>query len=162
MTTGVEIVRGFYDAFARRDGAAMAACYTPNARFSDPVFTELNGRDVGDMWQMLCERAADLVVRCTACEGDDREVRAKWEADYTFTGTGRKVANRIEARMQLEGGKIAVHVDEFDLWKWTRMALGPIGYVLGWSPIVRGGVRKKAMAGLRAWQAKQQAVKSPA
>jgi hypothetical protein len=156
VSTGVERVRSFYAAFARRDGDAMAACYAPSARFSDPVFTELRGGDIGDMWRMLCERAADLAIRCTAADGDDRAVNARWEADYTFSGTGRKVANRIAARIALDdGGLFTEHVDTFDLWKWTRMALGPMGTVLGWSPIVRGSVRKKAMAGLRTWQAKR-------
>ena len=153
--SGVDLVRGFYAAFARRDGAAMAACYADDARFSDPVFTDLRGRDVGDMWRMLCERGKDLDIRLTACDGNDREVRAHWQADYTFSGTGRKVANRIDAHLQIADGRIAVHHDAFDLWKWTRMALGPIGLLLGWTPIVRGSVRKKAMAGLRAWQEKQ-------
>jgi ketosteroid isomerase-like protein len=149
-------VRDFYAAFARRDGDAMAKCYAADARFADPVFSDLRGGDVGDMWRMLCERASDLAIRCTAADGDDRNVSAKWEADYTFTGTGRKVQNRIAAAIVLDdSGLIERHVDTFDLWKWTRMALGPMGTFLGWSPIVRGGVRKKAMAGLRAWQAKQ-------
>jgi len=28
----------FYNAFDRGDGATMAACYAPDARFADPVF----------------------------------------------------------------------------------------------------------------------------
>ena len=28
----------FYEAFQRRDGATMAACYTPDATFRDPAF----------------------------------------------------------------------------------------------------------------------------
>jgi len=33
-----ELIQRFYAAFDRRDGDAMAACYAPGARFSDPVF----------------------------------------------------------------------------------------------------------------------------
>ena len=40
----------------------MAACYTPDEQFTDPVFRDLEGREVGAMWQMLCERSDDLSV----------------------------------------------------------------------------------------------------
>ena len=32
-----ELIERFYSAFARGDGDAMAACYAPGARFSDPA-----------------------------------------------------------------------------------------------------------------------------
>ena len=40
-----ELIQRFYSAFARGDGDTMAACYTPDARFSDPVFTDLSNPD---------------------------------------------------------------------------------------------------------------------
>jgi hypothetical protein len=39
----------FYEAFARRDGEAMAALYAKDATFEDPVF-RLTGSDIGKMW----------------------------------------------------------------------------------------------------------------
>src|SRR6478672_11208014 len=36
-----DLIRRFYSAFAARDADTMAACYAPDARFSDPVFTDL-------------------------------------------------------------------------------------------------------------------------
>src|SRR5436190_2219712 len=41
------LIQRFYAAFAARDGAAMAACYAPDATFSDPVFTDLKGEEPG-------------------------------------------------------------------------------------------------------------------
>jgi ketosteroid isomerase-like protein len=43
MPGEVELIERFYAAFGRKDGDAMAACYAPDARFSDPVFGELRG-----------------------------------------------------------------------------------------------------------------------
>ncbi|HVH33578.1 MAG TPA: nuclear transport factor 2 family protein, partial [Tahibacter sp.] len=63
----------FYRAFQRRDGATMAACYTPDATFRDPVFA-LQGERVGAMWRMLCERGKDLRVEFS-------DVRADGEVD---------------------------------------------------------------------------------
>ncbi len=35
------LIARFYDALGRRDAAAMAACYAPDATFTDPVFGTL-------------------------------------------------------------------------------------------------------------------------
>ena len=57
-----DLIDGFYRAFAAGDAEAMAACYAPDVRFSDPVFTDLRGVKAGDMWRMLCGQAKDLRV----------------------------------------------------------------------------------------------------
>ena len=49
------LIDRFYEAFARQDGETMAACYTADAHFHDPVFQDLHGPEVGAMWRMLCE-----------------------------------------------------------------------------------------------------------
>ena len=53
-----ELIERFYAAFDRKDGDAMAACYAPGARFSDPVFGELRGEQPGAMWRMLLRPGA--------------------------------------------------------------------------------------------------------
>ena len=60
--------------------------------------------------------------------------------------------NVIEANFSFEDGVIKKHDDRFDLWRWTRQALGPTGILLGWSPIVQGKVRGQAAAALRKWE----------
>ena len=59
----LDLLQRFYAAFAARDGEGMAGCYHPEARFSDPVFSDLRGDEVGAMWRMLTGRGVDLVVR---------------------------------------------------------------------------------------------------
>jgi ketosteroid isomerase-like protein len=142
-----ELIERFYAAFARGDGDAMAACYAPDARFSDPVFTGLRGEEPGAMWRMLTGRAEDLEVRLAEHEADDERGSAHWLADYTFR-TGRKVHNDIRAEFEFRDGLIAEHRDSFSFWRWSRQALGPPGLLLGWTPIVRGRVQKEARAGL--------------
>ena len=46
------LIERFYTAFQAKDAEAMARCYAPDARFSDPVFTDLQGPLPGDMWRM--------------------------------------------------------------------------------------------------------------
>ena len=126
----------------------MAACYTPDARFSDPVFTDLRGEEPGAMWRMLTGRAEDLEVELVEHEADEERGSARWLADYTFTSTGRKVHNDVRAVFRFEDGLIADHQDSFSFYAWARQALGPPGVMLGWTPVVRGRVRREARAGL--------------
>src|SRR3954465_5978924 len=104
-----ELIERFYEAFDRRDGDAMAACYGPGARFQDPAFGELTGEEPGAVWRMLGGRAEDLRVQLVEHGADDTTGSARWLADYTFTQTGRKVHNDVRARDDVSGGLIAEH-----------------------------------------------------
>lgn len=144
-----ELIERFYSAFARRDPETMAACYIPDAHFSDPVFVDLRGAEVPAMWQMLCERGTDLEVTHSEVEANGDRGSAHWEARYTFSATGRHVHNVIEASFGFRDGLIVEHTDRFDLWRWCRQALGPVGVLAGWSPPVQGKVRSQADSALR-------------
>lgn len=149
-----ELLEQFYRAFQTKDGDGMAAIYAQDATFSDPVFTDLKGREVGGMWQMLCKRGKDLNVEYEVLGADDTTGRARWEAWYTFSGTGRKVHNTVASTFTFQEGKVVAQVDNFDFYAWTRMALGPMGLVLGWTPFVQKKIRRTARAGLEDFLAK--------
>ncbi len=151
MHPNAELIRKFYTAFASRDARGMAACYHAALRFSDEVFTDLEGARAKGMWQMLCERGKDLKIEFRDIEADDSTGRAHWEAWYTFSATNRKVHNRIDARFEFEDGKIIRHRDSFSFWAWASQALGPTGLLLGWSGLVRNRVRAKAAKNLAAF-----------
>jgi ketosteroid isomerase-like protein len=149
-----QLIQRFYDALARRDAETMAACYAADATFADPVF-ELSGAECGDMWRMLCARGKDLEVEAFDIAADDSAGSAHWIAHYTFSGTGRAVVNRISARFRFAQGLIREHVDRFDLWRWSAQALGPVGLLLGWTPLVRSKIRRQAAEGLRRFRAER-------
>ena len=155
MHPNADLIHRFYSAFQSRDGAAMAACYTDDASFGDPVFTDLQGREVGGMWRFLCERGQDLAVTFRDVAADDHEGSAHWDATYTFSATGRRVVNRIDAKFRFRDGKIAWHRDHFDLGAWARQALGWKGLLIGLPP-VRAGLRRQAKKGLDGWLRKQE------
>jgi ketosteroid isomerase-like protein len=142
------LVHSFYDAFQRRDFRTMAACYTPDAEFHDPVFTHLSGWRVGAMWRMLCERASDLRIQMDDVRLAADAGAAHWEAWYTFTQTGRPVHNRVDASFVFQNGKIRRHTDRFDLHAWARQALGLKGLLLGWTPIVQRAIRAQGARAL--------------
>jgi ketosteroid isomerase-like protein len=139
-----QLIERFYAAFDRRDGEAMAACYAPEARFSDPVFTDLTGAEPAAMWRMLTGRSDDL--RVELLEHDERS--ARWRATYTFTQTGRPVLNDVRASFRFSDGLIAEHTDDFSFWRWSRQALGAPGLLLGWTPLLRRATQRRARASL--------------
>ena len=157
MNATESVIESFYAGFARRDAQARAACYAPDVKFRDPVFLDLEGPRAVAMWQMLCGRAADLRIEASNIEADAERGSAHWEAHYTFTATGRPVHNVIDASFVFAGGKIAQHVDTFDLYAWSRQALGMKGILLGWTPVVQNAIRKQAARGLDAFIAKRSA-----
>ena len=143
------LIRRFYEAFDQGNGAAMAAAYAPDARFEDPVFGELTGLQAGAMWRMLTSRpGSDLGVELPEHEAGDATGAANWIARYTFAPTGRRVVNDIHARFRFAGGRVIEHTDEFSFWSWSRQALGPIGTLVGWTPVLRRALRRKARADL--------------
>lgn len=147
------LIARFYAAFGRRDAEGMIACYASDASFSDPVFTHLDYAGVCAMWRMLCARGKDLQVKASGIDADVTDGRAHWTASYTDTATGRRVANEIDAAFRFRDGKIASHRDSFDLWRWSRQALGPVGWVIG-LPGLRRTIRKKAAETLEAYRTK--------
>lgn len=151
MQAHVELIHRFYAAFQRRDHGTMAACYAPQATFSDPVFQGLAGARIGAMWRMLCERAADLELELGAVKADAERGSAHWEARYTFSATARRVHNVIEASFLFRDTRIRDHTDRFDLYAWARQALGLKGVLLGWSPPVQRAIRAQAARGLDAF-----------
>jgi len=132
----------------------MAASYAPDARFSDPVFTDLRGSEPGAMWKMLTERGEDLRIDLAEHEASGDSGLARWIAHYTFTRTGRKVVNDVRASFLFRDGLIAEHRDNFSFYRWARQALGPPGLALGWTPILQATIRKRARADLDAYMQK--------
>jgi ketosteroid isomerase-like protein len=152
-----QTIENFYTSFGKRDAEGMLACYAPDVEFSDPVFTNLKGDEAFAMWRMLTERAKDIRIEASGISADDTSGKAHWEAYYTFSQTGGKVHNRIDATFVFKDGKIVRHTDKFDLRAWAAMALGLKGKLLGWLPPVQNAIRKNADAGLRAYMAKKRA-----
>ena len=146
-------IERLYAAMDAHDGEAMAACYAPTATFTDPVFVGLSDGEPGDMWRMLTARSADLRVELQEHDVDGSWGHAHWVAHYTFGQTGRPVVNDVRSEMRFDdAGLIVLQRDEFDFWRWSRQALGPVGLLLGWTPVLRHSVRDKARGGLAAFR----------
>jgi ketosteroid isomerase-like protein len=122
----------FYTAFVNQDYKRMGACYHDEAEFNDPAFGTLNAEQAKAMWRMLIERSkGELKVIFSDIQTDVEKGTAHWEAFYTFSKTGRNVHNKIDAHFEFKNGKIYRHHDHFNLWSWSRQALGISGFLLG-------------------------------
>lgn len=126
----------------------MQELYHPQATFSDPVFENLKSQEVKAMWEMLITAGKDLKISFRDIKADDTTGFCHWEAWYTFSRTGRKVHNIIDASFKFQDGKIIAHQDVFDFWRWSRQALGLTGVLLGWTSVIQNKIRETARKGL--------------
>lgn len=155
MHKNVQLLETFYKAFQQKDYATMQNCYHDDATFSDEAFKNLNSQEVKAMWQMLITRGTDLELIFNNCIADDTKGSAHWEATYTFSKTGRKVINKIDAAFEFKDGKIFRHIDTFDFHKWSSQALGIIGTLLGWTGVLQNKVSQTAMEQLKGYMIKK-------
>jgi ketosteroid isomerase-like protein len=153
--SNTELIERFYRAFQNLDADAMAACYAPDIRFEDPAFGPLHGREAGDMWRMLLGRAKDFSLHAEDIKSLGQSASAHAIARYTYSATGRFVVNDIQTRFAIRDGLIAEQTDSFDLYRWSRQALGIQGWLLGWSPKMHEAIRTKARHALKEYQKKQ-------
>ncbi|PIB34352.1 hypothetical protein BFP72_02400 [Reichenbachiella sp. 5M10] len=144
----IELIERFYTAFANKDVEAMLACYHSEVLFQDPVFGHLDHAHVSGMWRMLLQSGVDLKINHDRVHADEEKGGAHWDAVYRFSKTGRLVHNKIEATFGFRDGLIVSHVDRFDLYKWTQMAFGPLGFSIGWTPYFKKKLRAQVRKSL--------------
>jgi ketosteroid isomerase-like protein len=138
----------FYTSFQQGDWKGMQVCYHPDIHFSDPVFPDLHGGRAMAMWHMLLSASSGVGVSFSNVTVKGQSGSCQWEAKYLFSKTGKKVHNIIRAEFLFQDGLIIRHQDTFDLWRWSRMALGVSGVLLGWSPLLKGKIRSMASENL--------------
>ena len=152
MEDNKKIIEKFYQSFADANVEGMISNYNDNIEFQDPVFGLLKGTEAKNMWRMLV--SPKVKITFYNIQANDKAGSANWVAEYVFTPTGRRVINKIAARFEFMNGKIIKHTDYFDFWKWARQALGPIGYLFGWSSMLKNKVHRQAISQLRKYAQK--------
>jgi ketosteroid isomerase-like protein len=157
MQSNAELIQHFYQSFANGAIEDMVNCYEDTATFEDPAFGQLKGEDVRNMCRMLHESSkGQLKVTFHSIQENKDSVSAKWIAEYVFSQTGRKVVNEIEAHFVVKNGKIVQHIDTFNLWKWSRQALGSTGFMIGYTSVFKKALQKKTHHLLRKFVQKRE------
>lgn len=153
MKSNENTIVKFYTAFANADAAGMCECYHPNIQFSDPAFGSLKENDVCLMWEMLIERSnGNLKIDFSEIKANEYTGEAQWIASYNFSKTNRKVVNEIQAKFQFRDGLIIKHTDNFDIWKWSKQALGLKGFLLGWTGFMQQKIKEQALLSLKKYK----------
>lgn len=136
MNTTIE---KFYQSFQNFDAESMIACYHQEITFEDPAFGVLKGEKAKNMWRMLCKSLKEQKgeIRFSNIVSDNNTGTANWEAYYTFSITGKKIHNIIKSEFEFKDGLIIKHTDTFDLYKWSKQALGFKGVLIGWTPFFK-------------------------
>lgn len=153
MNANEALITKFYTAFANADAKTMAECYHPKVHFIDPAFGLLKEEQVSKMWEMLLIKSkGNLKIEFSNVKADEFAGSANWVATYNFSKTNRNVVNRIAAEFSFQDGLIIKHTDNFDVWKWSKQAFGPTGYLLGWTGFFQKKVQQQALSSLRKFE----------
>jgi ketosteroid isomerase-like protein len=153
MNANEALITKFYTAFANADAKTMAECYHPKVHFIDPAFGLLKEEQVSKMWEMLLIKSkGNLKIEFSNVKADEFTGSANWVATYNFSKTNRNVVNRIAAEFSFQDGLIIKHTDSFDVWKWSKQAFGPTGYLLGWTGFFQKKVQQQALSSLRKFE----------
>lgn len=153
-----DLINKFYSAFVEGNAEDMAACYHEDIVFQDPAFGKLSGSDASKMWEMLLSKKGSAPkISFSNVIADDEKGSAEWTAEYFFGPKKRKVVNNVSASFKFKDGKIVEHTDSFDLWKWSKQALGPAGLLMGWTPFMKSKIQNQTNSQLSAFTSKSAA-----
>jgi SnoaL-like domain len=136
-------IRKFYADLEQGRAEACIEQLSAEATFEDPIFGKVAAGEVPSLIRFLCANPSPgrrFEVHEVQIHDHERAT-LRWTAHYIFPTTGRAVANQIETPMSFRDNRIASYADRFDLWRWMGMALGPVGVLFGWTPILQEKVR---------------------
>lgn len=155
--TNQELIHHFYTSFAKGDYQGMIDCYHKNIEFEDPAFGKLKGNNAKAMWQMLITKnKGGIDISHSNVSATEKIGTANWLAKYTFSQTGRKVINNVSAQFEFADGKIIKHTDTFNMWTWSKQALGLKGLLLGGTPFMKTKIQQTTNKLLNDFKLKQQ------
>lgn len=137
-----EIIKKFYTSFSKGNVKGMLECYHKDIVFQDPVFGKLKGERAVKMWEMLLsQKKEDTKINFDNIQATTKNGKANWVAEYIYGDKKRRVVNRVSANFKFKDGKIIEHFDTFDLWEWTKQALGITGFLIGWTPYMKNKIQ---------------------
>ena len=146
------VIRKLYQSFQNHDGKAMASVYHRDATFEDPAFGKLKGKEIGDMWTFLLELSqGQIAIRYSQVDVQNGIGKAHWDADYRFSLTGFLIDNHIDSRFSFKDGLIYSQTDDFDFHRWSALAIGLPGQLLGGTPFLKTYFQTQVRQRLAQW-----------
>jgi hypothetical protein len=131
-----------FNALLCRDLVGARACYTRNAVYADPAYSQFDARHPVDGWRQIIRQANSLSI-CPQIEDIGLvTARIRSKVSYVFSPTNRPVTFDMTTCLSFRGQLVAHHDDSFDLALWARMALPTHKYLQCWAPQWRLRVRQ--------------------
>jgi hypothetical protein len=98
------------------------------------------------MWKMLIDSNEAGKIDTSNIKADD----------YIISPLDRPIAsaklieriNIIQAHFHFQDGLIIKHTDDFDVWKWSKQALGIKGVLFYWTGYMQKKIHEKAISSL--------------
>lgn len=144
------IIKKLLKAYGNKDYPAIAKCYHQDVRFIDPIFGHIKGQNVFSMWKTLINNNnGKLKIKAIEILTTDYLGSAKWIITYKHSKTNRQIVNVITSNFHFKDGLIIKHVDDFDIWKWSKQAFGFSGYLFGWTGYMQQKLHDNALDTLR-------------
>lgn len=116
----MSIVREFEQAFNRHDVAALVACFTPGATYTDTFFGPHTGTAaLTGMFERMFHEGRDYTWTMDVVVDGRDTAAAEWSFGYVVTdaiprSAGRRVRFRGMSLFELEGGRIARYREYFN------------------------------------------------
>lgn len=116
----MSIVRDFERAFNRQDVAALVACFTPDATYTDMFFGPHTGTAaLRAMFERMFREGRDYTWTMDMVVQSEDTAAAEWTFGYVVTdaiprSAGRRVRFRGMSLFELEDGRIARYREYFD------------------------------------------------
>ena len=141
MNQNEATIHRFFTAYQNKEYTTMQNCYSKDAVYNSPIYGLINAEHVKAMWEMICKTNEEESLHFEKIELLDHEyTTCDWSLAYYYTN--RRINNKIKSYLRLENGLIIEHTDAFDLYKWSRMAFGLTGLLIGWSKFFQKKIQK--------------------
>ncbi|HJS01067.1 MAG TPA: nuclear transport factor 2 family protein [Flavobacterium sp.] len=150
MIHSEKTIHQLYTSLATGNISNIEACYASKVKFHDPIFGTLLDYEVPKMWKMLTKKSkGNLEIEYSILKCNDFKASVKWTAKYTFGKKNRKVINNIKSEFHFKDGLIIKQDDDFDIWAWSKQALGLSGILLGWTGYLQRKIQLQAINSLK-------------
>ncbi|ATZ20707.1 nuclear transport factor 2 family protein [Mesoplasma coleopterae] len=140
------VLKEFYEAFTKGNSKKMNSLYDQSIIFNDPIFKDLNNKQVTNMWKSLLSNKKESKFEVSyEIIKENEDIFVRWTATYLFGPKKRKVTNVVDSKMEVVNGKIVKHTDSFNFKKWAKQSIGGPAYIFGNQKWFKNKVSKAAL-----------------
>lgn len=90
---------------------------------------------------LLSQKKESTIITFNSIQASSEKGTVNWIAEYFYGEKKRKVINKVNASFKFKEGKIIEHTDTFNLWEWTKQAMGITGFLMGWTSFMKDKIQ---------------------